>query len=170
MYVGNRPALCTERNNVPTPCAHVTALTGRSTAHPSAFQRECRFITFALWNSPRFLSIQRVVEISFFLRLIFLKATARIAFLNTKRHASAHYFCSWRQDMFFSLWVNVPDLRSFFLRGKPWWQFKSGAAEHPEERWGPPINHTSSRFSKGYRRISNTQFRWRLSVVIFSRN
>ncbi len=61
----------------------------------------------------------------------------------------------------------MPDLRSFFLRGKPWWQFKSGAAEHPEERWGPPINHTSSRFSKGYRRISNTQLRWRLSVVIF---
>lgn len=65
-------------------------------------------------------------------------------------------------------WVNVPDLRSFFLCGKPWWQFESGAAENPEERWVPPINHTSSRFSNGYRRTSNTPFRWRLSVVIFA--
>ncbi len=75
--------------------------TSSDSSYPSALQHECRFITIALGNSPRFLCTRRVVEVYFFLRLIFLKATALIAFLNTKRYASAHYFCSWRQDMFF---------------------------------------------------------------------
>lgn len=168
MYVGVRPALCEERNNVPTPCVHVTVLTGRSTAY---------ILTFISFRPSKWTSLYyyRVLEITLFsfhtacgTCLIFSLADIFASDFNkTLNGTRPRTSSAVGGRICFFLWLNVPGLRSFFLRGKPWWQFESGAAEHPEERWVPPINRTSSRFYNGYRRISNTQFRWRLSVVIF---
>lgn len=115
----------TKQCTVPTPYAHVIVLTGIRTAYiltSVSFHLSAR--TSLYYNRclkcPKFhFHIARARRVIFFPRLIFLNASIQHGCLESETARVRALLKLVAAGYVFSLWVNEPDLRSFFLRGKP---------------------------------------------------